>query len=108
MEKTVFRLKLALAAALTGTATLVALCVAPAAQAAAVPPDCSTSPVGTSGIAMTCTQRPADQTWWDYVACPAYKGVVAEGNHVTGDGTSTATCPVGAPLDGEAWFASSS
>ena len=98
------RFKLALAASLTGTATVVALCAAPAAQAAALPPDCSQSPVGYAGIAVTCTQRPADQTWWAYVICPSWVGREADGNHVTGDGTSTATCPVGAPLDDEAFF----
>ena len=98
------RLKLALAASLTGAATVVALCVTPAAQAAALPPDCSSSPVGYSGFAVTCTQRPADQTWWAYVICPVYVGKEAFGNHVTGDGTSTATCPVGAPFDDEAFF----
>lgn len=98
------RFKLALAGALTGTATVVALCVTPAAQAAALPPDCTPTPVGYAGIAVTCTQRPANQTWWAYVICPSYVGREADGNHVVGDGTSTATCPVGAPLDGQAYF----
>jgi hypothetical protein len=98
------RFKLALAGVLTGTATVVALCVAPAAQASALPSDCSQSNVGYMGIAVTCTQRPADQTWWAYVICPAYVGKIADGNHVVGDGTSTATCPVGAPLNDQAGF----
>ena len=98
------RFKLALAASLTGTATVVALCVTPAAQAAALPSDCSSSPVGYAGFAVTCTQRPADQTWWAYVICPSYVGRIADGNHVIGDGTSTAICPVGAPFDDEAFF----
>lgn len=93
-----FTVELANGATATGT-------IYPEAE---VPSDCSLSPVGHTGISMTCTNRPANQTWWDYLACPAYKGVIAEGNHVTGDGTSTANCPVGGPLDGEAFFTSSS
>jgi hypothetical protein len=91
-----FTVDLANGASATGT-------ILPQAE---VPSDCSLSPVGNTGISMTCTNRPADQTWWDYVLCPTLKSVVRDGNQVTGDGTSTANCDAGPPLLGEAWFGS--
>lgn len=93
-----FTVKLSTGATATGT-------ILPQAE---VPSDCSLSAVGNTGISMTCTNRPAGQTWWDYAWCPAFKIVLREGNQVTGNGTSTVNCTAYSPLYGEAWFASSS
>ena len=75
---------------------------------AEVPSDCSLSATNNTAISITCTNRPADQTWWAYAWCPAFKIVLRTGNQVTGDGTSTVACEAYSPLFGEAWFASSS
>jgi hypothetical protein len=75
---------------------------------AEVPSDCSLSATNNTAISITCTNRPAGQTWWAYAWCPAFKIVLREGNQVTGDGTSTVACYAYSPLFGEAWFASSS
>jgi hypothetical protein len=91
-----FTVKLATGATATGT-------ILPQAE---VPSDCSLSAVGSTGIAMTCTNRPAGQTWHDYAWCPAFKLVLRSGNTVTGNGTSTVDCYAYSPLFGEAWFAS--
>jgi hypothetical protein len=93
-----FTVELANGAKATGT-------ILPQAE---VPSDCSLSATNNTAISITCTNRPAGQTWWSYAWCPAFKIVLREGNQVTGNGTSTVACYAYSPLYGEAWFASSS
>jgi hypothetical protein len=68
---------------------------------AEVPQDCSLGSTG-SDISMTCTARPAGQTWHEVAPCAAFGVRFYNGNTVTGDGTSTVNCPY--PL-GTAQFA---
>jgi hypothetical protein len=67
------------------------------ASVAPIPSDChETQPLGSLSTALTCTDRPANQTWEYGVACYLKAGQLrgAYGNEVTGDGTSTITdCP---------------
>jgi hypothetical protein len=91
-----FTVKLATGATATGT-------IMPGAE---VPSDCSLSATNNTAISITCTDRPAGQTWYAWAWCPAFKIVLKEGNEVTGDGTSTVVCDAYSPLYGEAWFAS--
>jgi hypothetical protein len=61
---------------------------------AQIPDDCSLGYVSAQAKSLTCTSRPAGQNWYLYIRCltsPKYG--FASGNTVTGDGTSTATCP---------------
>jgi hypothetical protein len=61
-----------------------------------IPSDCSFTWMGGLSLALSCTGRPATQVWNLEVYCSLFihgmpSGVA--GNQVTGDGTSTATCP---------------
>ncbi|MGH3187274.1 MAG: hypothetical protein ACRDPY_31105 [Streptosporangiaceae bacterium] len=64
-----------------------------------IPADCSLASVGAESMSLTCTDRPSGQHWNLDIAClgaPVFF-VHGFGNHVTGDGTSTATCLTGRP-----------
>ncbi len=74
-----------------------ALSVLPAGVAAAdpVPGDCTTTRHTNSTMSMSCTNRPAGQQWRLHVllCTSGWVDTEAYGNVVTGNGTSTATCP---------------
>lgn len=73
---------------------------------AEVPSDCSLSATNNVAISMTCTNRPSGETWYAWAWCLNWDGYqIREGNHVTGDGTSTVNCELYPPLDGAEWFA---
>jgi Calx-beta domain-containing protein len=59
-----------------------------------MPPDCSMSRVDNSTYTITCTNRPANQQWLHRVECMIrwLEFVDIDGNTVTGNGTSTASC----------------
>jgi Calx-beta domain len=59
-----------------------------------MPPDCSMSRVDNSTYSITCTNRPANQQWVHRVQCMIewLEFVDIDGNVVTGNGTSTASC----------------
>jgi len=57
-----------------------------------VPLDCSYSNYTQRSMSLTCTARPASQTWHMNLLCLAFKASVGIGNEVTGDGTSSAAC----------------
>src|SRR6266516_3710012 len=68
---------------------------------AADPADCTMSPAGTDGLTMTCTARPATQTWHLAIFCTYWTHpVIVAGNRVTGNGTSEAHCQLGYEPDG--------
>jgi hypothetical protein len=103
-------------AAAAAAAGLVALAVIPAASAAAststrvsspsvlrpqaaIPADCTVLSIPASAeVKLTCTARPATQTWLFNAACFIKPGIynLHNGNQVTGDGTSTITGCIGA------------
>jgi hypothetical protein len=61
-----------------------------------IPSDCSFTYGGGLSLAMDCTARPPTQEWYLAVYCDeihAGQPLWSDGNEVTGDGTSTATCP---------------
>jgi hypothetical protein len=60
-----------------------------------VPLDCSYSNPAERSMSLTCTGRPATQTWHMNLLCVGFKGYIGVGNEVTGEGTSSATCPSG-------------
>jgi len=59
------------------------------------PADCTTNRIDRSTLSMTCTGRPAGQQWqlWIMLCHSGWVDIDAYGNVVTGNGTSTATCP---------------
>jgi len=57
-----------------------------------VPLDCSYSNYTDRSMSLTCTSRPATQTWQMSLLCIAFGAYEFSGNEVTGDGTSSATC----------------
>ena len=56
--------------------------------ASGIPSDCTVNQNGGT-VSMTCTSRPASQTWQEEVRCVGFKPYYIFGNEVTGDGTST-------------------
>jgi hypothetical protein len=58
-----------------------------------VPLDCSYSNYTDRSMSLTCTGRPATQTWNMNLLCAGFKVAYGAGNEVTGEGTSSATCP---------------
>jgi hypothetical protein len=58
-----------------------------------VPLDCSYSNYTDRSMSLTCTGRPATQTWNMNLLCAGFKVAYGVGNEVTGEGTSSATCP---------------
>jgi hypothetical protein len=102
--RTMSRLLVATAA----VASLAGFLMAPAAVAApaqgvsgasagidTTPADCSITKPNLATTNMTCTARPAAQRWRLVVTCAVIGGwgaIRAEGNIVTGNGTSTAVC----------------
>lgn len=89
-------------------AALAAFSMAPAVSAAptagtsgisagvnAIPADCTVTKPDLATTHMTCTARPAEQHWRQVVLCAVIGGwgaIYAEGNIVTGNGTSTSVC----------------
>jgi len=89
-------------------AALAAFSVAPAVSATpsaatsgasagvnAIPADCTVTKPNLATTYMTCTARPAGQRWRQVVLCAVIGGwgaIYAEGNIVTGNGTSTSVC----------------
>ena len=68
---------------------------------AQIPEDCSLAYVSSQAKSLTCTGRPSGQKWYFYLQClnaPRFFGY-ADGNIVTGDGTSTAACQYGTAAD---------
>jgi hypothetical protein len=61
-----------------------------------IPTDCNLGKTASNQESMTCTNRPAGQTWYLDVIC-AYPLGDPElvGNEVTGNGTSAGTCNIG-------------
>lgn len=82
--------------------------LAPAANAsgyAPMPPDCTLAPAGTDGQMLTCTARPATQTWNVVILCWYWtKPSRVPGTEVTGNGTSEAHCLNGIQPEGPAYF----
>lgn len=61
-----------------------------------VPSDCSFTYNSTVSLSLTCTGRPGSQSWYMQLRCRALnEWILANGNNVTGEGTSTATCTEG-------------
>lgn len=59
-----------------------------------IPADCQLTAPSSQTRSLTCTNRPAAQRWHLYMYCIKWVNVEFEvGNIVTGNGTSTATCP---------------
>jgi len=83
------------AAAMLGTLGLLPL--APSAAASTwttYPADCTETVIDNSSKSLTCTDRPANQTWRLVVLCyGAWVDLEGHGNIVTGNGTSTVVCP---------------
>jgi hypothetical protein len=57
-----------------------------------IPSDCSFTWEGGLSLALGCTGRPATQVWELVAACTIFPTHTADGNEVTGEGTSTASC----------------
>jgi hypothetical protein len=57
--------------------------------------DCSYSNPAERSMSLTCDGRPAAQAWHMNLLCAAFKIYIGIGNEVTGEGTSSATCPGG-------------
>jgi hypothetical protein len=68
-----------------------------------VPTDCTLGKTAANQLSMTCTNRPAGQTWYLDADCigPWTDGELV-GNQVTGNGTSSGSCSFGNP--GTAYF----
>jgi len=83
---------------ITAAATICALGLLPFGSAAAdtysLPPaDCQSS-VNGSTVTLTCTNRPANQVWYvDSICHSGWVDSEVDGNRVTGNGSSAATCP---------------
>lgn len=83
----------ATAQAVTATTARAAV-TAIAAASGPIPSDCSLASINGQTMSLTCTDRPSSQEWNLITSClgaPVFL-VHGFGNHVTGDGTSTATC----------------
>lgn len=102
-----------IARSITTMGTAAALCglgLLPATPAAAStwgapPADCSTTHPDTRTTALTCTNRPAAQRWYVNTLCSGgWFDTDANGNVVTGNGTSTARCPAGSHADPYPFF----
>jgi hypothetical protein len=98
-------------APLTAAAVLGALTLLPAATASAAttviprPADCTETRIDTRTISLTCTSRPASQQWQTWIVCGGgWFDTQADGNVVTGNGTSTAVCPAGSMAYNGAFF----
>jgi hypothetical protein len=84
----------AVASALLGAAVLLPAAPASAGNPVTPPPDCTATFVNHYTTSLTCTNRPANQQWRSFRDCyGAWLDSSAEGNIVTGNGTSTAVCP---------------
>jgi hypothetical protein len=70
-----------------------------------IPTDCSLGKTAPNQESMTCTNRPASQTWYLDVTC-AYPLGDPEliGNDVTGNGTSAGTCNIGNTTPNGSYF----
>jgi subtilisin family serine protease len=84
---------------ITGTTTPITITNSTATgliQGGNIPSDCSFTYEGGLSLALTCTGRPPTQAWYLRVLCGEIHGVPngVNGNEVTGEGTSTATCSV--------------
>ena len=90
-----------LAAAAAG---LLSVGLAPASYASSspqVPADCTLAAAGVDGLKLTCTARPATQTWHLAIYCTYWvRPSVVPGNRVTGNGTPEAHCLFGFEPDG--------
>ena len=61
-----------------------------------IPTDCNLGKTAPDQESMTCTNRPAGQTWYLYAECRYPLGdPEIIGNQVTGNGTSSGTCSIG-------------
>jgi hypothetical protein len=90
----------AAASALLGAALLVPATPATAGDSVVPPADCTVTSVNRYTSSLTCTNRPANQQWRGYRDCiGAWLDSGADGNIVTGNGTSTAVCPVRAQAE---------
>ena len=85
---------------LASTALFGVVAILPATPALAVgnpqtpPADCTVSNPNSYTSSLTCTNRPAGQQWQTYRDCTGvWLDSGADGNIVTGNGTSTAVCP---------------
>jgi hypothetical protein len=59
-----------------------------------IPPDCAMNLVSNTALALTCSGRPAGQQWYFEAVCfHGFDDPTIAGNTVTGDGTSTVSCP---------------
>jgi hypothetical protein len=66
----------------------------PVTNGGEIPADCTLTAPSSQTRSLTCTDRPATQRWRLYMYCFKWVNVeYAVGNIVTGNGTSTATCP---------------
>jgi len=84
---------------ITGTTTPITITNSTATgliQGGNIPSDCSFTYEGGLSLALTCTGRPPTQAWYLRVLCGELHGGPngVNGNEVTGEGTSTATCSV--------------
>jgi hypothetical protein len=57
-----------------------------------IPSDCSFIWEGGSSLALQCTGRPSAQVWYLSALCNLLPTRTAQGNEVTGEGTSAASC----------------
>lgn len=68
-----------------------------------IPTDCGLSKTAPKQLSMTCTGRPAGQTWFLDSGCnwpPGWGEDYLLGNEVTGNGTSSGNCYLGSPTTG--------
>ena len=94
------------AAALFGAVVLVPATPALATGNPVTPPaDCTATYVNHYTTSLTCTNRPANQQWQSFRDCVgAWLDSSADGNVVTGNGTSTAVCPQRAEAEQAVYF----
>jgi hypothetical protein len=70
-----------------------------------IPTDCNLGKTAPDQESMTCTNRPATQTWYLHAMCDYPLGhpwIV--GNQVTGNGTSAGTCGLGETIENGSYF----
>lgn len=93
-------------AALVGMVTLVPATPALAVGNPVTPPaDCTATQINHYTSSLTCTNRPASQQWQSYRDCEGvWLDSGADGNVVTGNGTSTAVCPERAQAEQFVYF----
>ena len=73
---------------------------APANAYTPYPPDCTVGSPKIGTMVLTCTGRPADQRWHLDLGCMGgWIDTDVLGNSVTGNGSSTASCPWGYAYD---------